>query len=170
MAVVQKKETGAVPANSEDKAHPAQEQPRLDEKLMEPGAYEVTKDSTFVIEIWLARKSGRWVVTKAGDVEAIKHTCTFRMWNYNEMVDMRKTATAYDPNRRMHLIDNDALNRLKVQKLLLSWDFDKANPRLKLHRVQGVLTDESWEMFAKLQPNIITYIVERMNDIFEYNG
>ncbi len=47
---------------------------------------------------------------------------------------------------------------------------DTDNPRLKLHRVGGVLTDESWVMFTKLQTNIINHIFNGMNDVYDLNG
>jgi len=93
------------------------------------------------------------------------------MWRYHEAVELRKKATIYDRLRRMHVVDTDALNRLKIQKYLVSWTFDKDNPRLKLHRVNDALTDESWDMFSKnLYPNITSRIVDEMNKVFELNG
>jgi hypothetical protein len=92
------------------------------------------------------------------------------MWTYDEMADMKKMATSYDGLKRVHMIDNDSLNRFKVQRLMVSWTFDRDNPRLRLQHVNGVMTDESWRAFASLQPNISTCIIEEMNKVFEFNG
>lgn len=159
MAVVEKKE---------EKKKKVPEKNRLDEKLMEPGDYEVTRDTTFDIKIKLKKSKGRWLVVSSG--EDVIQEVVFRMWNYDEMVEMRKMSMSYDSSKRMHMIDNDALNRIKIQKLLISWTFGDNNPRLKLNHTQGVMTDESWDAFKKLQPNIITYILDGANSVFEFNS
>jgi len=143
---------------------------RVDEKIMEPGKYEVTDKTTFEVKLHLKLNNRRWLVMTSAGKGIDSHKLIFRMWNYDEMVAMKKQATSYDTTRRVHIIDNDALNRLKIQKFLQSWTLDSDNPRLKLHRVNGVLTDESWEMFSKLQPNIINYIFDGMNEVYELNG
>ena len=154
----------------EAKPEPENDRPleeRVDETLMEPGKYEITKDHTFEVNVHLRQSDGRWVVVDNPVKGAEVHTVTFRMWNYDEMVDLKKQATAYDAGKRMHMIDNDTLDRLKIQKLLMGWTFDRDNPRLKLHRVQGTLTDESWGVVKRLQPNILTYIISGMNRVYE---
>jgi len=115
-------------------------------------------------------EGNRWVITQQSGKGVETHKVTFRMWTYDEIVNLRKAATTFDAVRRMHLVDTDLLDRLKVQKLMRSWTFDRDNPRLKIHRVNETLTDESWESFKKLHPNIIRYILEKMNEILEYNG
>ncbi len=146
------------------------EEPRLDEALMNPGQYETTSETTFPIDIYLKETEGRWVIME-GPVAGVKHEkVVMRMWSYDEMIEMRKLCTAFDQKNRIHMIDNDALNRVKIQKLMVSWTFDKDNPRLKIHHVQGVLTDESWKAFTRLQTTICDYIINRMNMVYDYNG
>ena len=94
----------------------------------------------------------------------------FRMWAYDEMVNLKKMATNYDPLKRIHMVDHDVLNRLKIQRLMVSWTFDKDNPRLRIQHVNGVMTDEGWKAFISLQPNISAYIIEEMNKVYEFNG
>ena len=159
-----------VEAKPEMKIPEAPKQSRVDEKLMEPGKYEVTDKNTFDIDVYLTSSKGRWIVTDRPGKDIDNHKIVFRMWNYDEMIDLKRKSTSYDAQKRLHMIDNDALNRLKIQKFMISWTFDKENPRLKLFHVQGVLTDESWQVFTKLQPNIISHIVEEMNRVYEYNG
>lgn len=159
MAVVQAKEEVKKDVPKED---------RLDERIMEPGDYEITKDTTFDVDIKLKKQGPRWLIVSSD--EDVAHKVVFRMWNYDEMVEMRKMSMSYDSSKRMHMIDNDALNRLKIQKLLVSWTFGDENPRLKLNHVQGVMTDESWETFKRLQPNIITFILDGANSVYEFNS
>ncbi len=158
MPVVQSKEV---------KKTPPKQEARVDEQVMLPGKYEVTPEHTFTIKMHLQERDGRWVLMQQSSEDTTTHEVIFRMWTYDEMVDLKKKATIYEPQRKVHIIDNDALNRLKVQRLLKSWTFDEDNPRLKLLHVNGVLADEGWENFKRLQPNIIEYILSRMNDVYE---
>lgn len=147
----------------------AKAEKRVDESLMAAGKYEVTPDQTCEIVLFLKDYKGRWVLVdkKAAGVE--EHRVVFRIWTFEEMIELRRRATSTDQNRKTS-IDNDMLNRLKVQKLLVSWTFGEENPRLKINRVQGVLTDDSWRAFLKLSPNIAQKILDEMNFILEYGG
>lgn len=144
--------------------------PRVDEKLMKPGKYEVSPDATFKVTVYLKEHDGRWIIMVGPGKGIETNEVVFRMWTYDEMVEMRKMATNYDVTKRMHTIDNDALNRFKVQRLMVSWTFDRDNPRLKVQHVNGVMTDEGWKAFASLQPNISTHILDEMNKVYELNG
>lgn len=143
---------------------------RTDEKLMRPGKFEITPDTTFTITVYAKEKDGRWILMTGPGKGIEQNTVIFRMWNYDEMIEMRKMSTSYDAQRRIHMIDNDVLNRLKIQRLMVSWSFDKDNPRLRIQHVNRVMTDESWAAFCNLQPNIGLYIIEEMNKVYEYNG
>jgi hypothetical protein len=154
----------------QEKSKELASQDRLDEKLMKAGKYEITQEDVFTIEIWLKRVEKRWILCNANEKNSTKEEVAFRMWTYDEMINLRKMATSYDPIKRLHMVDHDALNRLKIQKFLLTWTFDRDNPRLRIHHSGGVMTDESWGAFTKLHPNICTFIIERMNMVFEYNG
>ena len=160
-----------VEAKPEMKQPEIQKQPRVDEKLMKPGKYEVSDEHTFEVNVHLSQvENNRWVLRDKAGKGVDSHKIVFRMWNYDEMVDLKRKATSYDSQKRLHMIDNDALNRLKIQMFMMSWTFDVENPRLKLFHVQGVLTDESWKVFTRLQPNIISHIIDEMNRIYEFNG
>jgi len=164
--VVVSKETG-------DKKSKETEKPRVDLQIAKPGKYEITNNDTFKVEFYLKKINNRWIVlgdNKEKDNKIYKHWVEFRMWTFDEDVELRKKSMMYDSVKRINFIDNDQLNRLKVQKLLKAWSFEDDNPNLKLHHVNGVLTDESWDAFRKLHPNIVRYILEKMNDILEFNG
>jgi hypothetical protein len=160
----------AVVQSKKKKAPSKATEPRVDETLMEPGKYEITPKHTFDVNIHVVLNGNRWVIVKGKGKGVETQKVVFRIWTYDEIVTLRKQATTFDAVRRMHLVDTDALDRLKVQKLLQSWTFDKDNPRLKIHRVNDVLTDESWKNFKLLQHNIIRHILEKMNEVLEYNG
>lgn len=166
----------SMPDNKSTKQEPVKQidtTKRIDEQLLKPGKYEVTDNDTFTIDIHLSKRENRWIIVdksqdKTKEIEA--HSIIFRMWTFEEDVLVRKQATSYDVNKRLHFLDNDLLNRLKVQKLLKSWTFEKDNPRLKLLHIGGVLSDEGYAAFSKLQPNIIRYILDKMNNVLEFNG
>ena len=162
MAVVQAKETTTTRLESQG--------PRVDEKLMKPGKYEITPEVIFTVTIHVKEKDGRWIIMNGPGKGIETNNIVFRMWSYDEMIEMRKMATNYDVTKRIHMIDNDNLNRFKIQRLLMSWTFDKDNPRLRIQHVNGVMTDEGWKAFISLQPNISAYIIEEMNKVYEFNG
>ena len=159
-----------VEAKEQQKQQPPPTQQRIDERLMKEGKYEVTREDTFTVDVHLIQHENRWLLASGPAKTVESHQVVFRMWAYDEMVEMRKMATAFDMVRRIHQTDNDVLNRLKIQKLLVSWTFDRDNPRLKLFHVNGVLTDESWQVFVKLQTNIIQHIFDEMNAVYEGNA
>ena len=142
----------------------------VDAQLYQPGKYEITPDHTFRVDLFIKQIDNRWVVVKkmAKDVE--HHWVEFKMWPFIEEVELRKMSTTYDPSKRVHFIDHDVLNRLKIQRLMKSWSFEKDNPNLKLHHVNGVLTDEGYKAFTNLFPNLVRAILEGMNSVLEYNG
>lgn len=145
---------------------------RVDEQISKPGKYEITENDTFKIVFYLYNKEGRWLVvdkSASGTPDVEEHWVEFKMWTFEEDIEMRKQASSYDPVKRLHLVDNDFLDRLKIQRLLKAWSFEKDNPRLKLLHVNGILVDESYKAFMKLYPNIVRYIIGRMNNVLEYN-
>lgn len=159
MAIVQAKEV-----------KPIEQGQRVDERLMKPGKYEITKDTLFTVEIYTKEKDGRWLIMNGPGKGIMSNFVVFRMWGFDEMVEIRKLATSYDAGKRMHMLDNDMLNRLKIQRLMVSWTFDKENPRLRIQHVNDTMTDESWKSFTLLQPNISGYIIDEMNKVYEFNG
>jgi hypothetical protein len=147
-----------------------QKEARHDKVLMEPGEYEVTRNSTFTLKLHLKKNEDKWWVVVSEKEATTTEEVTFRMWTYDEMVELRKLATKYDQMRRVHMIDHDVLNRLKIQRYMLSWTFEKENQRFELHHVQGVLSDETWAKVKRLQTNLLRHIIEQMNERYEFGG
>jgi len=158
-----------IPKTENLPSKPESEQ-RVDEKISKPGKFEITDDENFTVKIPVKTTEKRWVVIENEKQADETHEVVFRMWSYEEEIQLRKEATTYDAMKRMHFVDNDKLNRLKLQTLLKSWSFEKDNPRLKILHVNGTMVDEVWKMVMKLHPNILRYIIDRMNNVLEYNG
>lgn len=142
----------------------------VEQALQPPGKFEITSDSVFTVDVNLAEHRGRWVVVDKTGVGIESYQVVFRIWTFEEMLSLRKRATSYDPQKRANIVDVDLLNRLKIQRLLKSWTFDRDNPRLKLLHVNGILSDESWKAFTRLAPNIAEYIINQMNLVLDYGG
>jgi len=143
---------------------------RVDEALMKPGKYESTPDATFDITIHLNRHDKRWQVVNEPGKGIETETVVMRLWSYDEMIDLRKKSTVYDIVKRSYSVDTDLLDRLKIQLLLVSWTFHNDNPRLKLHHINGILTDEAWKAVSRLQASILKHIIDSMNRVYEYHG
>jgi len=141
---------------------------RVDERLSGPGKYVVTKENMFRVRFNLLNRNDRWVIVNPGTDDSEEHWVEFRMWTFNEEVELRKMSTQFDPLKKIHIIDNDLLNRLKIQRLLKAWSFEEQNPKLKLLHVNGVLSDEGWKAFISLFPNIVRFVLESMNAVLEY--
>jgi hypothetical protein len=142
---------------------------RIDEQISKPGTYEITDNEEFKIELHMRQKDGRWVTCEEKLGEKT-HQVVFRMWSYEEEIELRKRATQYDSVKHWHFIDHDILNRLKIQRLMKSWSLEQDNARLKLLHVNGVMADESFNAVMKLHPNILRKIIEGMNEVLELNG
>lgn len=138
--------------------------------LMPPGKFEITPDQTFTVTIYLKQYKGRWALmeTTAKDVE--KHTIVFRMWNFEECLRLRRQSMIFDPQTRTNKMDNDRLNKQKILLLMQDWSLSKENPRLEIHRVNGVLTEASWKAFTSISPAIADKIMAEMNLVLDYGG
>ena len=133
------------------KAQPAKttNQPRVDSKIREAGKFELKNSDSFFVKFGLVQVDERWLIANKEEGEGIESCWVkFKMWSFEEEVILRSQATQWDGQRRIHTLNNDYFNRLKIQKLMLDWSFSKENENLKLHRVNNVLTDESfWKLF-----------------------
>lgn len=138
--------------------------------MLPPSKFEVTEKSTFDVYVSLKQVSDRWVIVQEKEMNSETHRITFRMWTFDEMVQLRKLATEWDAVKRIHYVDTFKLDMLKVKKLIQSWTFGDDSPKFKLLHVNGILSDEGWNAFKKLQPNIARAIIDKMNDVLEYNG
>ncbi|MCK9154620.1 MAG: hypothetical protein M0P12_00750 [Paludibacteraceae bacterium] len=138
--------------------------------LQKPGKYEVNPEQTFDIIINVVNHNGRWIVVHQPTRNSEEHRVSFRIWTFEEMIEIKRKSTNIDPMSRKTNIDLDMMNRMKVQKLLTEWTFSKDNPRLSIQHVNGILTDESWKAFTRLDPTIIQKILDEMNFFLDCGG
>ena len=136
--------------------------------------YEVTPDSVFYIKFGIVPKDGRIIVIPEDDVDFEKnaeaHWVKFKMWTYEQELEWKNQATEYDSIKRIHALNSDKLNEIKLRNLLVSWSFGEKEDSLKLFHIGGLLTDESLKTFYSLYPVVVRYIVECMNDVLEFNN
>lgn len=146
------------------------QQSELARSLMVPGKYECGDDDTFTIRVHTKQvDEGRWIIVDEKDPEAEHHEVIVRMWGFTLETEMRRNAMRYDRQERVHYTDFDALDQMKIRRLLVSWTFAKENDRLKLWHINNVLSDESWKAFCHIHRNILRYIVAQMNAVLEGN-
>ena len=144
----------------------------LHQKTREPSEYEIKDSDTFKVKFGLAQvgedDEKRWIVTEDRvDPEIKRHWVRFRMWKFGEELHMKQIATVYDPVKKIHYLDQDSLNALKIRHLLSDWSFSEKNDSMKLFHVNGVLADESYAMFMGLYPSICRHIIYEMNSVIE---
>jgi hypothetical protein len=138
--------------------------------LMPPGKFEVTPDQTFDVIIYLKKYKGRWVLMESPAKDVEKHTIVFRMWNFEECLRLRRQSMSFDPQTRTNKLDNDRLNKQKIMLLMQDWSLSSENPRLEIHRANGVLTEASWKAFVNISPAIADKIIAEMNMVLDYGG
>jgi len=158
-----------------------EQQKRVDTEL-DVSVIEVTPASRFRVTFYLLPVGEghlkRFRVVRESEADGMNkdglegpHWVEFKMWTYKQEIDLKRKCMQFDETTRMNFINNDLLNRLKIQTLLNAWSLDaKFGPRLKLVHVNGVLVDESYDMFTRLFPNVVRFILDEMNNVLEYNG
>lgn len=135
--------------------------------------YEVSKDSFFLVEFCLWENDGRFLVLKKGAVDESLgvENCwvKFRMWNYREELQWKAQCTEFNNSVKAQFINQEKLNEKKIKSLIMDWSFSEGDDRLKLLHTDGVLSDESYNIFMGLFPSIASAIVNMMNDVLENN-
>ena len=92
------------------------------------------------------------------------------MWTYAEELAWRREAQEFDNVNRQFKTNLDKFNELKVRHLLKRWSFEEYDPKFKLLHVNGVLADESYNVFKGFFPVIIDQLLFMMNRVLENNG
>lgn len=137
--------------------------------------YHVNKDSFFIIKFGLLQQSqdGRFIpiTYQATDdfAQSEKHWVKFRMWYYNEELQWKQNVMEYNNKVKAQILNQDKLNEIKLKKLMLDWSFSEFDDKLKLLHCNGILSDESYNMFMGLHPSIAKTIVDLMNLVLENN-
>ena len=92
------------------------------------------------------------------------------MWTYKQQINWKDECMRFNNESRSFIIDNNKLNQLKVRRLIKDWSFAEHSDKFKLLHTNGVLSDQSYQIFKGFYPNVINAIIERMNRILQYNG
>ena len=136
--------------------------------------YEVTPESEFTIRFCLGFNEGRVQVYTADSYlkqeELERHWVKFRMWKYEEELSWQNQSMEYQHQTRSFIHNQNKLNELKVRHLIKEWSFEEYDPKFKLLHVNGVLSDESYNIFKGFFPTIINNIIYLMNQVLEQNG
>lgn len=134
--------------------------------------YEVKPESHFIVKFGIMEQDGRIIVTDEDMLESRieKHWVKFRMWTYAEELDIKSKATEFDSTKKVHLLNNDKLNEIKIRTLIQDWSFSQSDASLKLLHINNYLSDEGLKIVYSLYPTIIRYIINRMNEVLEFNG
>ena len=142
--------------------------------VQEKTKYEVKKDTTFTIDFGLIEKDGRIVVvnvpSQLDNNIAESHWVKFRMWTYPEELKWKNDCMEFNAGARSFILNHDKFNEMKIRNLLLDWSFAVKADKHKLLHVSGYLSDESYEMFKGVFPNVINIIINLMNEVLENNG
>lgn len=136
--------------------------------------YQVTPDSYFQIDFGLQMQDdGRFIPIKSQYVDDFKnsqfHWVRFRMWTFSEELQWKQKSTSYNSSLKSLNLDNNKLNELKIKHLMLDWSFGEYEDSLKLLHCDGVLSDESYNLFMGLYPSIANTIINLMNNVLENN-
>ena len=134
--------------------------------------YEVRPDSEFTVQFCLKFSDNGQVSVYAKDSflqldNLEKHWAKFRMWTYKESLEWKNQCMEFDQQIRSFKQNNCKLNELKIRHLIKDWSFSEIDPKFKLLHVNGVLSDESYEMMMGLYPQILDNILILMNNVLE---
>ena len=136
--------------------------------------YEIDNDTTFVVEFGVMFTDSQIIIipkenfSEADDIADDlyeKHWVKFRLWNFMESATWKQECMDFIPAHRIFNLNTNKFNELKVRRLLLDWSFKDYGFDHKLFHINKQLTDESMDLFfKKFNPNIIQYVVNKMND------
>ena len=131
--------------------------------------YDVTPDTFFVIRFSLFEKDGIvHAVTEDTEVrDAEPHWVKFRLWNYKEENTWRVSCQEYSLESRAYIMNSNKFNEIKIRNLIRDWSFAEYDEKYRLLHVNGVLSDESYDLFCGLQPSIVFHIIRAMNSYLE---
>lgn len=140
----------------------------------QPTKYQVTKDSVFVIRFGIDFLEQRLILIEQEQVEQFptsqSHWVKFRMWTYKQQIAWKDQCMRFNNESRSFVVDTNKLNELKIRRLIKDWSFAKHSDKFKLLHINGVLSDQSYQIFKGFYPNVINGIIQRMNRVLQFNG
>ena len=84
-------------------------------------------------------------------------------------MDWKNRCSDFNPQLKIQSLNTDKLNEMKIKRLILDWSFAENYDRLKLLHTDGILSDESYNIFKGLFPAIANTIIDLMNNVLENN-
>lgn len=167
-----------VPKEPEDRPKPqsADEAPAADTEAhaVSFSKYEVTPQSEFTVRFCLGFADGRVRVYAEDaylrDPDLERHWVKFRMWKYDEELSWQNRSMEYQGQTRSFTLNQNRFNELKIRNLIKAWSFEEYDAKFRLLHVDGVLSDESYDIFRGFFPAIINCIIHMMNQVLEQNG
>jgi len=94
-------------------------------------------------------------------------TITVEYPSYGEEVEMFHKVRRFDDANQSHFIDQHQMTEDRVRRCLVSWDLHEQSPhwaKKKLHRMSGLLDDESLDYWKELPPLLRKAIADTIND------
>ena len=134
--------------------------------------YEVSPDSEFTVKFCLGfEEDGRIMAYKEDSylrLEGLEqHWAKFRMWTFKEELDWKSQCMEFDPVSRGFKQNILKLNEIKIRRLIKDWSFANVDPKFKLLHVDGVLSDESYNVMMGFNPVIMDNLIVLMNNVLE---
>jgi hypothetical protein len=97
-----------------------------------------------------------------------EHWFKLKPWSFAERTRAKKAATIKDPHSRTTDFDEDKYLEIKVRSCLLDWSISLDNERVKIHRVNGYMTDESWNAINnKVKIAIVDFVFRELDKLVE---
>lgn len=97
------------------------------------------------------------------------HWMKFRIWTYEQSCKWKSLSTQIDVYKN-YVFNKNKLFRTKIRNLLIDWSFKQDNPDMRLMHVNGVLADQSLNLFMNLHPNILFHVQNKLRQVLQYNG
>lgn len=134
--------------------------------------YEISPDSEFTVKFCLGfEEDGRITAYKEDSylrIEGLEqHWAKFRMWTFKEELDWKSQCMEFDSVSRSFKQNILKLNEIKIRKLIKDWSFASVDSKFKLLHVDGVLSDESYNVMMGFNPVIMDNLIVLMNNALE---
>ena len=89
------------------------------------------------------------------------------MWNFREELEWKNQCMEFDSISRAFKQNIIKLNEIKIRRLIKDWSFSEIDPKFKLLHVDGVLSDESYNVMMGFNPAIMDNLIVLMNNVLE---
>ena len=133
--------------------------------------YEISPDSEFTVRFCLGFEEEKILVYKEDSYLRIdgleRHWAKFRMWNFREELEWKNQCMEFDSISRAFKQNIIKLNEIKIRRLIKDWSFSEIDPKFKLLHVDGVLSDESYNVMMGFNPAIMDNLIVLMNNVLE---